>query len=255
MIEASPLKEIMHIKHGFFTREGGKSTGVFGSLNCGYGSGDDPGQVRANRAIAMDQLGLKVDDLNTVLQEHSKNVVIVEDRWALHQRPKADALVTKKVRLAIGVLTADCAPVLFADSVSRVIGVSHAGWRGALGGVLEACVFAMEKIGATRSRIKAVVGPCIQQKSYEVGREFEDLFLSKDCLNAAYFMASGEGNKVYFNLPLYTLSRLKKLAIGNVSALPFDTYEDESRFFSFRRTTHREEKGFGRELSAIVLRS
>ena len=255
MIKATSLKRYKNINHGFFTREGGKSSGKFASLNCGYGSGDRSNKVRANRAIAMDKLNLKYDDLNTAYQIHSNLAVVANERWSVNKRPKADAIVTNKVGLAIGVLTADCAPVLFADSVSGVIGVSHAGWRGALYGVLESCIDAMDSIGANRLNIEAVVGPCIQQKSYEVSNEFRQKFLQENSKNSRFFLRSSNRHSFYFNLSSYISNRLNKTNIKGVSMLPNDTYEEETKFYSYRRTTHKQEVEYGRSLSAIVLQA
>jgi len=253
MIRAELLKSISSIRHGFFTREDGVSSGEFNSLNCGYGSGDAPEKVRKNRAIAISKLGLKKSKLNTVLQEHSNVVAVADKTWTIEARPRADAIVTKEVGLAIGVLTADCAPVLFVDDVSKVIGVCHAGWRGALSGVLEACVLEMETLGANRSSISTVVGPCIHQKSYEVGPEFKNEFVIRDKNNVMFFCSSTREGFFLFDLPGYICGRLDTLSLKKNSYLPFDTYELAHKFFSYRRSTHQGESNYGRGLSAIVL--
>jgi len=253
MITSDALSKNTNVKHGFFTRQDGVSGGVLGSLNCGFGSSDDPANVVENRTRAMAKFGLTANHLNTVYQIHSPETAIADEPWALDNRPQADAIVTTQPNLAIGILTADCTPVLFADSDSGVIGAAHAGWKGAFGGVLENCVQTMENKGAKRSRITAVIGPCIHQKSYEVGPEFYETFVAAQVTNAGYFKPSANENHHYFDLPGYVMARLCACEIGGIDSIAVDTYSDESRFYSYRRATHLGEPDYGRGLSAIVL--
>jgi YfiH family protein len=255
MIQSKLLSQIDSIQHGFFTREGGVSLGVFNSLNCGYGSGDSAKNVNLNRAIALRKLGLKQKILNTVYQIHSTKTVIAEKIWKFNQHPKADAIVTKIPNLPIGVLSADCAPVLFADPENKVIAACHAGWRGAFGGILESCITAMENIGGKRDAIKAVIGPCIHQKSYEVDARFKNLFVDYDGHNQRFFVPSKQENHFQFDLPGYILQRLQKLGLLRSCNINVDTYEDKERFFSFRRSSHSSETNYGRGLSVITLRT
>jgi len=253
MITASELNARPEIKHGFFTRQGGVSDGLYHGLNCGYGSGDEAPLVDENRTRAMAMLGVCREDLNTVYQIHSPLAVIAEKPWSLDERPKADAIVTRQAGLAIGILTADCTPVLFADTSKGVIGAAHAGWKGAIGGVLASTVQAMESLGANRAHIIAAVGPCIHQESYEVGPEFRATFLEADGGNERFFIPSETVDHHLFDLPGYVLDALSKLGLKTVQNVSVDTYTDEDRFFSYRRATHREEADYGRGLSAIVL--
>lgn len=253
MITASELSASPDIKHGFFTRQGGVSDGLYHGLNCGYGSGDEPPFVDENRTRAMAMLGVCREDLNTVYQIHSALAVIADKPWSLDNRPKADAIVTKQPGLAIGIMTADCTPVLFADAEAGVIGAAHAGWKGAIGGVLASTVQAMESLGASKAHIVAAVGPCIHQASYEVGPEFYATFLEADAGNERYFIPSETADHQQFDLPGYVLDALSKLGLKIVQNVSVDTYMDEDRFFSYRRATHREEADYGRGLSAIVL--
>ncbi len=238
------------IAHGFFTRRGGVSEGLYGSLNCGPGSLDDPERVAANRGRAVAALGH--GDLVTCYQVHSARVVCVRGPWD-GDPPQADGMASATPGVVLGVLTADCAPVLFADVGAGVIGAAHAGWRGARAGVLEATVAAMVGLGATPEAIRAGVGPCIGQESYEVGPEFKDDFISDDPENAGYFVPSGRDGHVLFNLPGYVSGRLERIGLERVEALSLDTYAHEDRFFSYRRVTHQGGKDYGRNLSAIVL--
>ncbi len=232
--------------HGFFTRQGGVSRGLYDSLNCGPGSKDDPSAVAANRAIVAETLGAL--DLRTVYQTHSADVVHVTDA-AWPDRPRADAMVCTTPGIALGALAADCAPVLFADVSAGVIGAAHAGWKGALGGVLEATVDAMTALGATD--ITAVVGPCISQRAYEVGPEFMDRFLDDDPENDRFF-AGGLGDRVQFDLPGFALNRLRA-AGAHAEWSGYCTFSDEARFFSYRRATHAGAPDYGRQISAIRL--
>lgn len=253
MIEASDLKSSTGLRHGFFTRQGGHSAGLFASLNCGFGSGDDKPTVARNRATAGDALGVPGSHLLTAWQWHSPDVVVAEEPWDPLAPPKGDAIVTAKRGLAIAVLTADCAPLLFADTEARVVGAAHAGWKGALAGVSDATIAAMEKLGARRRHITAIIGPTISQSAYEVGPEFPAPFLAADPGNADFFASSRKARHHMFDLPGYLARRMRGLGVGKVVDLGLCTYSDEDRFYSYRRATHRQEKDYGRQISAIVL--
>lgn len=238
------------LRHGFFTRRGGASSGVFSGLNCGPGSSDQSEIVQINRARVADAMGVEPDHLITVHQVHSADVVTVTG--PMGERPRADAMVTTVPGVALAVLTADCQPVLFADVANGVIGAAHAGWRGALDGVLEATVAAMEGLGADRRRIKAVIGPSISQAAYEVGPEFIEEFLAQDHDNARFF-ANGVGGRYQFDLPGFGLHRLRQCGIGQAEWTRHCTYGDPERFYSYRRTTHAGEADYGRLISTIRL--
>lgn len=253
-VTAGSLAGLPGIRHGFFTRRGGVSSGVFSSLNCGVGSGDDRQTVLLNRGRVAAALGIDRGALASPYQVHGAEVAVVDTVWEPGRGPEADGIVTTRRDIAIGVGTADCAPVLFADAANGVIGAAHAGWGGAFKGVLEATVRRMEALGANRRRIAAAIGPAIAQDSYEVGPEFRDRFLAVDLNNARFFRPSPtHADRAQFDLPAYVRDRLERLDLASVELLPFDTYADEDRFFSFRRTTHRGEKDYGRMISAIVL--
>ena len=237
------------VPHGFFGRRGGVSAG--GDLNCGIGSNDDPALVARNRRIAADAVALGAAMVGPY-QTHSADCLTVSERWPDSDRPRADALVTDRPGLLLSVLTADCAPVLFADAEAGVIGAAHAGWRGALGGVTDSTIAAMLRLGARIDRIAAAVGPCIAQRSYEVDEDFRDRFLANDRDNDRFF-ADGSGDRPRFDLEAYVVARLAAAGITRVEALGLDTYRDEQRFFSFRRATHRGEPGYGRQISLIAL--
>ena len=254
MITTETLSRAGRVSHGFFTREGGVSGGVYASLNCGLGSGDNPEHIAANRHRAMARLDLEGGDLMTVYQTHSADVVRVDEPWTADAAPRADATVTRMPGVALGVLSADCAPVLMADEEAGVIGAVHAGWRGALKGVLEASVEAMCGLGARPQRIVAAVGPAIQQESYEVGPEFHAEFMSKDKRNGAFFRDSPRDGHFMFDLPGYVVGRLEALGLAAVEAAPDDTFGDEERFFSYRRATQRRDHDYGRGLAAIALK-
>lgn len=239
------------IQHGFFGREGGVSNGIYASLNAGTGSDDDPAAVAENRARIAAALGVERTHLIGVHQVHSPEAVFVDGPWK-DERPKADALVTKTPGLAISVLTADCTPVLLADRDAGIIAAAHAGWRGALAGVLQNTVLTMMAHGAVQARIQAAIGPCIQQPSYEVGPEFEDAFIAKDISAADYFVL-GKGDRRLFDLPRFCVNRLRFAGVTDVEVLPLDTYTEESRLFSHRRSVHRRENGYGRNCGAIAL--
>ena len=242
-----------HLRHGFFTREGGVSEGIYASLNCGLGSRDAPERVAVNRARALDALDLAAGRLVTVHQQHTATVVVVREDWISEMRPIADAMVTAIPGRALGILTADCAPVLFADPEAAVIGAAHAGWRGAQTGVLDNTVAAMVALGAKASRICAVVGPCIGQDSYQVGDEFVTTFIAENAANESLFSPRDDDGRRHFDLPGYIGRRLNRLGVGKIDAAPPDTCGDETRFFSFRRTTLRRERDYGRQLSMIAL--
>lgn len=252
MIDAEALK-LPGIAHGFFTRGGGHSTGIFASLNCGLGSGDDPDLVRMNRETVARALGVDTQNLVTAHQVHSADALEVKVPWGIIDRPKVDGLATKAKGIALGVLTADCGPVLFADAEAGVIGACHAGWKGALTGVTEATLAAMEKLGAVRTRTVAVLGPTIAKASYEVGTAFPAPFLEQDAGHGKYFTPSLKEGHHMFDLPGYLRDRMKREGVGQVVNLDLDTYADEARFYSYRRATHRGEQDYGRLISAIAL--
>ncbi|MCA3559968.1 MAG: peptidoglycan editing factor PgeF [Aestuariivirga sp.] len=241
------------IRHGFFTREGGHSTGLFSSLNCGMGSGDNKETVAKNRAVAAERLGVAPDCLLSAWQIHSPDAVVVSAPWDGEERPRADALVTKTAGVGLGVLTADCGPVLFADPKAKVIGAAHAGWKGALAGVTARTLEVMEGQGARRAGIIAVIGPMISRAAYEVGPDFPGRFIEADADNARYFTASPRAGHYMFDLPAYLENRLRAEGVGAVVNLSLCTFSDEQRFFSYRRATHRNEKDYGRLISAIAL--
>ncbi len=241
------------LRHGFFTRQGGVSEGLYQSLNCGFGSADRHDCVAENRGRAMAMLGVDAGDLATVHQKHTNAVVAVDARWPEDRRPVADAMVTVQPGRALGILTADCAPVLLADADAKVVAAAHAGWRGAIGGVVENTVAAMVAAGARRQHIAAAIGPCIAQDSYQVGAEFVAVFTAQDAGNARYFSApDGEGRQ-HFDLTAYVAGRLAAAGVGQIEVVEADTCADEQRFFSFRRATRRGESDYGRQISAIAL--
>jgi YfiH family protein len=252
MLASSLLAEHSTVRHAFFTREGGVSEGIFASLNCGIGSGDDPASVSENRRRAMERLCLSGGVLTTLYQVHSAEVVTAA-HWPTSGRPKADAMVTRERGLALGILTADCLPVLLADPRAGVIGAAHAGWKGALSGVLENVVEAMISIGSKRKDIRAGIGPAIEQASYEVGPEFSAPFLEQDSENARFFIPSERSGHQRFDLKGYAARRLKAAGIEEIDTLPSDTYAEPEMFFSYRRACHRRETDYGRLLSAISL--
>jgi YfiH family protein len=253
MITLGPLNDLDGIRHAFFTRTGGVSEGLFASLNCGYGSGDDPEKVARNRAIALQQIELEGAALNTCYQIHSAEVAIVEAPWAREAAPKVDGMVTDRPGLALGILTADCAPVLLADAEARVVGAAHAGWRGALGGVIEATLEAMESLGADRKRVAVALGPTIGQANYEVGPEFVERFLAADAANARFFAPADRAGHAMFDLPGYIDARAKAAGIGEFENLGLCTYAEPERFYSYRRMTKAGEPDYGRHINAIAL--
>ncbi len=241
------------IAHGFFGREGGVSAGLYDSLNCGPGSSDDATAVTENRRRIVAALTPDAKDgarLVSLSQIHS---AIVHTLPAWEERPEGDAMVTATPGLALGILTADCAPILLADPKAKVIGAAHAGWKGALGGVLETTLDAMEKLGALRDRIRAAIGPCISQNNYEVSWEFRDRFLEQGLRHRRFFIPSDKEGHYRFDLAGYAAHRLTTAGVGSVEMLGVCTYPPENGFFSFRRTTHAGEPDYGRQISAIVL--
>jgi len=250
---ASSLASIDGVRHGFFTRQGGVSSGIYASRNCGPGSRDDAANVMENRARVAELLRAKPGGLITVFQKHSADAVIAEKPWSLDKAPEADAIVTAKTGLAIGVLTADCAPVLFCDGAARVIGAAHAGWRGALSGIVEATVEAMRTLGARPERITAVIGPAISQKAYEVGSDFVERFLAKEPESSAFFITDEGSGEPHFDLPAYVGERLARAGVGAIADLGLCTYCEETRLFSYRRSQHHGEDDYGRQISAILL--
>ncbi|MEQ8665676.1 MAG: peptidoglycan editing factor PgeF [Rhodospirillales bacterium] len=241
------------IDHGFFTREGGVSVGLYKGLNCGVGSDDDPAAVSRNRATVEEELALSPGGLLSLYQMHSPAVVMVEEPWTQADKPEADAMVTDRPGIGLGILVADCAPVLLADADAGVIGAAHAGWKGAVGGVVEATVAAMEQLGAETGRIRASVGPCIHQPSYEVDDGFRQRFVELDPGNERFFVTGGREGHHQFDLPSFVAERLVVAGIAAPEIVDADTYTDEDRFFSYRRATHREEPDYGRNIAAIRL--
>jgi len=253
IVQAPSLAKLEGINHAFFTRHGGVSQGIYASLNGGVGSNDMPERVTENRARMAATLGVAAGHLITAYQIHSPNVVVAEASWTHDARPRADAIVTRTPALAIGISTADCGPLLFADAKARVIGAAHAGWRGAFTGVIEATLKAMENLGADRRRIATALGPTISQPNYEVGPEFAAQFEKDDAANARFFTPSKRAGHSLFDLPGYIAARLKHAGLSHFEDLGLCTYAGEERFFSYRRTTHRAEPDYGRHVNAIAL--
>ncbi|MBX9709433.1 MAG: peptidoglycan editing factor PgeF [Xanthobacteraceae bacterium] len=251
-IASSALSVLPGVRHAFFTREGGASEGLYTSLNGGLGSKDDPAHVAENRRRMAHALDVSADHFLTVYQIHSADAVIATQPWDATSRPHADAMVTNMPGLAIGVTAADCGPILFAEPQARVIGAAHAGWKGALGGVLEATITAMEKLGAARTNILAAIGPLIRQQNYEVGAEFVARFNEADAANARFFVPSSRADHAMFDLAGYIRARLEHTGIKAIDDVDLCTYADP-RFFSYRRAVHRAEPDYGRNIHAIVL--
>jgi len=250
-VESNALKALPGIRHAFFTREGGVSEGIYAGLNGGTGSRDDQDRVAENRARMAASLGVPAGHLLTAWQIHSPDCVVVDTPW--DERPKADAVATATPGIAAAVSIADCGPVLFADPEARVVGAAHAGWKGAVGGVLESTLARMEELGARRERIVAAIGPLIRQPSYEVGPDFIEKLTALDAANERFLIASERAHHARFDLPGYIAARLAGLGVGTIDDLGLDTYSDEARFYSYRRATHRNEPDYGRLVAAITL--
>ena len=240
------------IAHGFFLRTGGVSEGIYASLNCGRGSADEKDRVEENRARVAARLGAEPARLTGPKQAHTAKALIVTTPWKPGEAPEADAVVTNVRGLAVCVLTADCAPILLADLEAGVVAAAHAGWKGAKGGVIESAIEAMESLGARPDRISAAIGPAISQAAYEVSPEFEAAFLAGGEANERHFTHPG-GGRPHFNLPGYVRDRLRSKNIASIQDIGACTYENESILFSYRRSVHRSETGYGRQISAIIL--
>lgn len=250
-LEPITADELSPFRHGFFTRLGGVSKGIYAGLNCGPGSDDDPNAVQANRSLVAEFMGVREPFLSSVHQCHSADVLVVDA--PVHQpRPKCDAMVTNQPGQVLGILTADCQPVLFSDRSANVVATAHAGWKGALSGVLEATLDAMEALGARRENITAIIGPCISQRAYEVGPEFFEAFTAENPEHARFF-ANGTDDRLMFDLPSFGLSRLRQAGVGQARWTGHCTFSDPERFFSYRRTTHRKEADYGRLISTISI--
>jgi polyphenol oxidase len=252
MLSSPLLSAIPGLRHAFFTRDGGVSDGFYASLNGGLGSNDDPANIRENRRRMADAMGIAPEQFLNVHQIHSPDAIVATGPWESPSRPKADAIVTRIDGLAIGVTTADCGPILFVDPSARVIGAAHAGWKGALTGIVESTVEAMEKLGAERGGIVAAIGPLIRQPSYEVGSEFIERFLDTDADNAMFFIPANRNGHAMFDLAGFIRMRLENAGVLMIDDLGVDTYSDE-RCFSYRRSVHRKEPDYGRHVHAIVL--
>jgi len=251
MLQAPSLGAIDGVRHGFFTRLGGVSDGIYASLNCGPGSRDVAENVAQNRALVAELLEVEPLGLLTVYQKHGSDAVVADKPWKTP--PEADAIVTSKPGLAIGILTADCAPVLFCDAEAGVIGAAHAGWRGALAGIVEATVMAMGELGAKPERIVAAIGPAISQEAYEVGAEFMNQFIVQEPDGSKFFITDEGTGEPHFDLAGYVGERLARAGVSAVAELGLCTYCDETRLFSYRRSQHHGEDDYGRQISAIVL--
>lgn len=243
---------LSNIKHAFFTRKGGISEGIYSSLNLGNGSNDNSDNVEKNREIAMELFGHSSKDLHTLYQIHSNDVI--EASGEFKERVEADALVSKTPGTVLGILTADCTPVVFADDENKVIGAAHAGWKGALSGILENTIKKMEELGANKHNIKVAIGPSISQDSYEVGKEFYDRFVMDEPTNAAYFIQSVQPQHYMFSLTSYVEHRLKNAGIDSITNVDMDTYTLEDDFYSYRRSCHKKEPDYGRNLTVIALK-
>lgn len=241
------------VVHGFFTRKGGVSDGIYASLNCGWGSSDHPSNVAENRRRVANALGADAEHLCSLNQIHSAAVVTVTEPWSRTALPQADAMVTNRPGLALGVLSADCVPILLADQQARVIGAAHSGWKGAVAGVIEETVKAMCALGATPAGISAAIGPAIGLESYEVGQEFYDRILLESAENYSFFVTPSASGQWRFDIKGYVRRKLSMAGISLINTLENNTYLEEDDFFSFRRSTHRSEKDYGRQISAIIL--
>jgi polyphenol oxidase len=252
MVKAATLAHA-GISHAFFTRRGGISGGNYASLNGGLGSRDRAEHVAENRARMATALGVEPHSLLTAYQIHSPRVVVVDAPWPLEARPQADGIVTSMPAIAVGVSTADCGPVLMADPQARVIGAAHAGWRGALGGILEATIAAMEGLGAARGNIHTALGPMIRQPNYEVGPDLIDRFAAEDSESGSFFVPAPRAHHALFDLGGYIAARLRRVGIRHIEDIGLCTYADSARFFSYRRTIHRGEDDYGRHINAVAL--
>jgi polyphenol oxidase len=246
------LSAIPGLRHAFFSRDGGVSEGIYAGLNGGIGSSDDPANVAENRRRMAEQMGVTSEHFLTLFQVHSPDVVVTSAPWTTPSRPRADALVTRTEGLAIGVTAADCGPILLVDPRARVIGAAHAGWKGALTGIIESTVDAMERLGAERAGIVAAIGPLIRQHSYEVGNEFIERFVEADAENALFFIPAAREGHAMFDLAGFIRMRLENAGVLMIDDIGVDTYSDE-RFYSYRRSVHRKEPDYGRHVHAIVL--
>lgn len=253
MLQAPSLSRLSNVRHAFFTRDGGVSDGLYRSLNGGLGSKDAVHNVEENRARMAAALGVPRGHLLTAYQIHSPDVAIAESAWSPDSAPRADAVVTRVPGLAVAVTTADCGPILFADAEAGIVAAAHAGWKGALGGVIEMTVACMERLGGARSRIAAALGPMIRQPNYEVGPEFVAQFLAADAGNARFFARSARAGYALFDLPAYILARLAAAGIETVEDTGQCTYADPERFYSYRRSTHRAEPDYGRHINAVAI--
>lgn len=251
MVELLKAGALDEVRHGFAGRRGGVSTGLYAGLNVGLGSTDDRIAILQNRDLARDAV-LPGSTLVTVRQVHSPDVVTVTTAISEQDRPAADALVTNRPGLLLGILTADCVPVLFADAAAGIVGAAHAGWKGAIGGVTDRTIDAMVALGADASRIACAIGPCIGRSSYEVGDDFAIRFEAQDPDNARFFSPAREGHKL-FDIAAYVAARLANHGIGRVEMLDEDTYSQSDRFFSYRRSCHQSEPGYGRQISMIAV--
>lgn len=251
MIEAPLLAACPGVRHGFFTRKGGVSQGIYAGLNCGLGSRDERARVVQNRAFVAGRLGVAADHLVALYQVHSPHCVVVETPFTQGAAQRADAMVTDRPGIALGVSAADCGPILFASE--GVIGAAHSGWRGALSGVIEATIAAMNALGAETSSIRAVLGPTISGKNYEVGAEVRQAFIGKNEAFAVFFTPAQREHHYFFDLPGLIMHRLRAAGLDHIADLGLCTYEDESRFYSYRRMTHRGEADYGRHIHAIAL--
>ena len=248
-VEVIHAQALGSLPHGFLGRRGGVSTGILAGLNVGTGSSDEREAIAENRIRAVEAV-LPGAELATIHQVHSAEARYVAAPWPHDERPRADAMVTDKAGILLGILTADCAPVLFADEQAGVVGAAHAGWRGALAGITDSAIDAMESIGARRDRIAAAIGPCIALPSYEVDAAFRDRFVEADGSNDRFFITTAAG-KLHFDLPAYVRHRLIAAGVAEVETIHLDTYSDADRFYSYRRSTHRGEDDYGRQISLI----
>ena len=255
LIQSPALATLKRVRHAFFTREGGVSEGVYASLNGGLGSNDDRAHVNENRKRMTAALEVAEGALAMAFQVHSPDAVIATHPWTRDGRPRADAVVTATSNLAVGITIADCGPVLLADESAGVIAAVHAGWKGALDGVIESAVAAMEQLGAKRTRIVAAIGPLIRKESYEVGPEFVARFRAADPGNRCYFSVAERPGHAMFDLPGYIARKLLMARVGTIQDLGLDTYSDETHFYSYRRSVHRKEADYGRLVAAIALAS